>query len=67
MITINYYDINGKHTVLDDNNKVMLFENKKEAVKYLMLNHVDDEFIEECDYEEFDGDPNEEYVISEII
>ena len=67
MITINYYDINGKHTVLDDDNKVMLFENKTKAVEYLMLNHVDDEFIEDCSYEEFNGDPNEEYVKSEII
>ena len=67
MITINFYDINGKHTVLNNDNTPMLFEDEKSAVQYLMLNHCDDEFIEECSFEEFDGDETEVYVKSELI
>jgi len=67
MITINYYDINGKHTVLNDDNTPMLFDNEKLAVMYLMTKQCDDEFIEECSFEEFDGDETEVYVKSEII
>ena len=67
MITINYYDINGKHTVLNDDNTPMLFDNEKSAVMYLMTEQCDDEFIEECSFEEFDGDKTEVYTKSEII
>lgn len=67
MITINYYDINGKHTALNDNNTPMLFKDKEEAVVFLRTEQCDDEFIEECSFEEFDGDKNEVYIPSEII
>lgn len=67
MITINFYDINGKHTVLNDDNTPMLFQNKEEAIIYLMLELTDDEFIEECSFEEFKGNPKEKYTKSKII
>lgn len=67
MITINYYDINGKHTVLNDDNTPMLFNNKKSAVMYLKANQCDDEFINRCSFEHFNGDKTEIYIKSEII
>lgn len=67
MITINYYDINGKHTVLNDNDTPMLFNRRKSAISYLKLNNCNDEFIEQCSFEEFDGDKDEIYTKSEII
>lgn len=46
--TINTYDINGKHTALDSNNKPLLFSSEAKATSYLINEvGVSTEYIQE--------------------
>lgn len=52
MFVINDYDINGKHTVLDDQNKPMVFETKELAREFLEQHGLSEEEIENLSIEE---------------
>jgi hypothetical protein len=50
--SINKYDINGKHSLLNDDNTLMLFNSVEEAVDFLKSKGFSDEDIDEVSIEE---------------
>lgn len=62
MFIVHRYDINGQHTLLDDDNRPMLFNSEDDAKAFLSEHGLSEEAIEECSIEEAtDEDINTEY------
>lgn len=64
MYVINHYDINGKHTALDSNNKPLTFTNISNAIKFLNDIGYD---IDAVTIEPVTDELNSEYIRSELI
>lgn len=64
---INKYDLNGKHTVLDSENKPILFDSKQSAKDYLRKFGCSEEFIETVDIEEATNEYNEVFIKSTLL
>ena len=69
MFTINTYDLNGKHTVLDEDSKPMTFSTEEEAKNFLRSHGCSEEYIEDLSIEEVEDESelNEVFISSQPL
>lgn len=66
--TVHAYDLNGKHTLLDELNAPILFGSEDEAKQYLLDKGCTEDFIETVSIEEADEEVlKETFVPSTLI
>ena len=56
MYTINTYDLNGKHTILNEENKPLTFLTEEEAKNFLRSHGCSEEYIEDLSIEEVEDE-----------
>lgn len=64
---INYYDINGKHTALDEMNRPLIFQSIDTAKEYLYSQGLSDTDIEMLSINQVSDELGNDYVNSVII
>ena len=64
---INIFDLNGKHTLLDENNRPILFNSEGEASRYLKNKGCSEEFINSLSINEATDEDLEVFVPTELL
>lgn len=64
---VNSYDLNGKHTLLDENNRPILFNSEGEVSQYLKSKGCSEEFINSLSINEATDEDLEVFISTELL